>query len=308
LISRRSLLSQAGLIAAVGAAAWWARDHVLWPAPRLALAPGAAGSGWLAFQLAEQGVPIVDVRIAGQPFRALVDSGAQSSVIDRGLAMRLGLPTAIAGPVIVAYGVSGGPQLGRAATLDVGLGALTLQGLRAALFDLSGIATASGRLFSLILGQDVLRTLVGDFDFPGQRLAFQPAATYALPTGARPVPAELKGRELRVPVTVEGAPLQVVVDTGASAHLSLSTETAEAAGLFDGRPTGWVPSVTFGGSGADRLVTVREFAFAGRTWRDIPVHVFDPSGGRVPSGLLGVGALEDDRVVVDLAAGRLHLA
>lgn len=307
MISRRSFLSQAGLIAAAGAAAWWARDHILWPAPKLSLASGAQASGWLPFQLAEQGVAIIDVQVADEKVRALVDSGAQSSVIDKGLAERLGLPAAIAGPVIVAYGVSGGPQLGRAATFDLTLGELRLLGLRAALFDLSEIATASGRLFSVILGQDVLRTLVADFDFPGQRLTFQPAATYALPPGARAVPAELKGRELRVGVTLEGSPLQVVVDTGASGHLSLSTETAQAAGLFDGRPTGWVPSITFGGSGTDRLVTAKNLDFAGRTWRDVPVHVFDSSGSRAPPGLLGVAALEDDRVVLNLAQGRLHL-
>ncbi len=251
---------------------------------------------------------IVEARLNGAPVHALVDSGAQSSVIDRGLAERLGLPADIVGPVIVAYGVSGGPQLGRAASLDLQFGNLTLHGLRAALFDLSAISSASGRLFQLILGQDALRALVADFDFPGDRLSLESPAAYSLPEGAQPATARLQGRELRVPVTVEGAPLEVVLDTGASAALSLSAEAAEAAGLLSGRPVVYAPSITFGGVGRDRLVRVEAFTFAGRTYADLPVQIYEPSGDRVPSGLLGVGALEALRVVLDLGRGRLHLA
>jgi predicted aspartyl protease len=308
LISRRTLLSQAGLIAVAGAAAWWARDHVLWPSPDLVFSGGATASGWLPFTDPEQGVVIVEARVNGMPVSVLVDSGAQSSVIDIGLAERLGLPTAVAGPVIVAYGVSGGPQLGRAATLDLALGALTLKGLRAALFDLSGISAASGRLFSLILGQDALKALVADIDFPGDRLSLADPKRYSLPTGARPATARLQGRELRVPITVEGAPLEVVLDTGASATLSLSAEAAEAAGLLSGRPLSWARSITFGGSGHDRVVQVEAITFAGRTYADLPVNIYEPSGARVPSGLLGVGALEPFRVVIDIGRGLLHLA
>lgn len=308
MISRRTLLSQAGLIAVAGAAAWWARDHILWPSPELVFGDGGTGSGWLPFSNPEQGVVIVEARLRGMPVRVLVDSGAQSSVIDIGLAQRLALPTAVAGPVIVAYGVSGGPQLGRAATLDLGLGALTLNGLRAALFDLSGISTASGRLFQLIIGQDALKALVADIDFPGDRISLENPRTYVLPQGARATTARLQGSELRVPVAVEGAPVEVVLDTGASAALSLSAEAAEAAGLLSGRPVRFARSITFGGAGNDRVVQVRTITFAGRTYADLPINIYEPSGARVPAGLLGVEALEPFRTIIDLGRGTLHLA
>jgi predicted aspartyl protease len=307
LISRRSLLSQFGLLAIGGAAAWWLRDNVLWPSPRVVLADGQDGSGWLPFSHREQGVVIVEALVNGAPVQVLVDSGAQTSVIDRGLAQRMQLPTAVAGPVVLAYGVSGGPQLGRAASIDLQLGAVSLQGLRAAVLDLAPISGASGRDFSLILGQDVLHALVADFDFPASRLAFHAPETYRLPDGAAPASARVRGREMLVPVTVETVSLEVVLDTGASAALALSSETAEAAGLLTGRRVGYAPSITFGGLSHDRVVRVKSFAFAGRSYGEVPVHIYEPSGARVPSGLLGVEALRPFRVILDTGRDRLHL-
>ena len=308
MIPRRAFLSQLGLVAAAGASAWWLRDHVLWPAPDLVLTPGASGSGWLPFWRPDQGVVIVQARVNGRTVQALVDSGAQTSVIDRALAARLGLPTALAGPLILAFGVSGDPQLGRAATFDLQLGSLSLNGLRAALFDVAALAGASGRPFELILGQDVLHAVVADLDFAAGRLAFHDPAGYSPPPGAAPTPARLKGREVLVPVIVEGARLEVALDTGASSALALSAETAQAAGLLSGRSVGSVPSIGFGGYTRDRLVHVRSFTFAGRTVEDMPVHVYQPSGDHVPDGLLGVAALTGLRLILDTGRASLHLA
>ena len=66
--------------------------------------------------------------------------------------------------------------------------------------------------------------------------------------------------------------------------------------------------VTFGGAGADRLVTADSLVLAGRRpLRGVSVQVFPtPTGlGRVPDALLGVGAFLRDRVVLDLGRGEL---
>jgi hypothetical protein len=110
----------------------------------------------------------------------------------------------VAAPVIIAFGVSGAPQLGRTAKMDVGIGGLTLKGLHAAVFDLASIAAASGRGFGLILGQDVLKQMVADFDFPGARLAFHAPEAFVPPPQARAVAVRSDGHELFAAVTVEG--------------------------------------------------------------------------------------------------------
>jgi hypothetical protein len=65
--------------------------------------------------------PTVEVTVNGTPVRALVDSGAQYSVIDRSLVQTLGLTDVFNIPM-VAYGVGGEPQMGRGAALNVEVG------------------------------------------------------------------------------------------------------------------------------------------------------------------------------------------
>ena len=301
------MLFKAGALALTGAGLGWWRDRILWPDPKVQFADGAVSSGWRPFSSRTHRVVIVDAVVNGAPVRALVDSGAQSSVIDAALAQRLGLKTGATVPV-VALGVSGEPQLGRTAVFEVQLGALSFRGLRAAVLDLGGISSASGLPFSLILGQDVLRQVVADFDFPRQRLSFHRPDAYVLPESAMASPARRKGRELVVPVMVEGAPLEVALDTGASGSLSLSSDVAEGLGLLAGRPIGWGRSISFGGVSRNRVVAARTLSFAGRDYRDVPVDIYPAqAGGLIPEGLLGVEMLERYRVIIDHGRGRLHL-
>jgi len=307
LINRRSLLTQAALLVAAGGAAWWVRDNVIWPAPKPVFGGDGGSSGWLPFNADEPRIAIVDVEINGTAARALLDSGAQSSVVDRGLAQRLALPVSPIAPVL-AFGVSGAPQVGRSAALDLQVGALRLEGLRAAQLELAPIAAASGRPFDLIIGQDVLRAVIADVDFPGGRLAFHAPDRHTPPPEAIASPARTEGRELLVPITIESRPLEVVLDTGASGALALSPTSAEAVGLLDGRRIGAAPSITFGGLSQDRVVRARTLGFAGTEFNDVRVHIYSPSqGARFPAGLLGVEVLEGFRVIIDLGRGRLHL-
>lgn len=305
MISRRTLFSQLALIAAAGGA-WILRDQWLWPSPKVEFADGAS-SGWLPMLRPEQQVVIVETRLGGVVLPALIDSGAQSSVIDRATADRLGIEPAAIAPVVLAYGVSGAPKVGRAATFDLQIGGLTLKGVRAATLDLAAISGASGRDFALILGQDVLRTVIADLDFPAGRLSFHAPAAYRPPPGATAAPARLHRRELQAAVAVDSRSLQATVDTGSSAIVALSEETAERAGLLAGRAIGSAPSIGFGGLSRDRVFTADKVEFAGRAFTGVPVHVYRPSAGRIPDGLLGAGALSAFRVVLDLGRGRLLL-
>ena len=307
MISRRAFLSQAAGLAVAGTGFWWLRDNVLLPTARTSFDSGALSSGWLPFSGEDDRVVLVSALVNGTPVQTLLDSGAQSSVIDRGLAARLGLHLSVIPPV-VALGVSGRPQLGRTTALDVGLGALRL-GLRAAVLELHAISAASGLPFGLILGQDVLTALVADIDFPGRRLSLHGPARYQLPADAVSTPARRHGRELLVPVTIERSALELVLDTGASGAISLAADVAEAAGLLAGRPVGHAPSISFGGLSQNRFVSARALTFAGRSYADTPVQIYAArAGGKIPRGLLGVELLKPYRVILDQGGGRLHLA
>src|SRR5690606_8159610 len=103
-------------------------------------------TGWMPYA-ARAATPTVRVRVAGREVAALVDSGAQYSVIDRALVASLtqaGADLPAFEIPMVAFGVGGQPQVGRGVTLDVGIGPLSLNRLRAAVLDLGPLASPEG--------------------------------------------------------------------------------------------------------------------------------------------------------------------
>lgn len=308
MISRRALLANIPVLAAGGAAVWFMRDRIPWPPPRVTYARGDR-TAWIA--LPEPGGLIdIQCQIGGRDIRAVVDSGAQFSAIDRELAEALGLKRTATLPML-AYGVSGDPSLTHTVKLDLALPGMSVSGMRAAVLELTNLSQITGRGFSLLLGRDVLRELVVDIDFPLRRVAFQTPETYVPPRDALPAPLKLVGGAPMIAVRIEGGPpIDVMVDTGATGLLALSAKTAETAGLLSaGREVRSAHSVSLGGLSLDRVVTARRIEIAGVSLTNVGVQIYDPSArAAVPAGLLGTGFLRRFRMALDLGEGRLFLA
>lgn len=304
-MNRRALLTRAVLVAAGLGGAWWLRDHVLWRDPGVVFGPEGS-SGWLPYDEPRAAVPTVRVTVAGRPVRALVDSGAQYSVIDRGLFDRLGLTQAFDIP-LVAYGVGGGAQMGRGVTLDVAVGGLRIEALRAAILSLGPLAAGEGLAAPLILGQDLLGETILELDTEARRMRFLPRDGHVLPAEVGPIPVAKARGALRTEVTVEGATIQAVVDTGASALLALSREAAEGAGLLDGRPAERGASIVLGGAIDSQIVRSRTITIGDQIWRDVetPIYADVPLPG-FPAALVGMEAFAGRTLVLDLGGGRLH--
>ena len=107
-MNRRSLLIRTGVIAGALGGGWWLKENVLWSAPDLSFAEGTT-TPWIDFA-ARVLSPTIPVRIAGRTVNALIDSGAQYSVIDRdfhtAIEAELG-PRPLFDIPLVAYGVGG---------------------------------------------------------------------------------------------------------------------------------------------------------------------------------------------------------
>lgn len=304
---RRDLLIRLGLIAGGVGGAWWLRDHVLWKAPGVGFAADGS-SGWLDYAERRAVTPTVVVTVNGVGVRALVDSGAQYSVIDRSLVQTLGLTDVFNIPM-VAYGVGGEPQVGRGTALDVAVGRLRLDGLRAAILDLGPLAGEQGLGAPLILGQDVLRELVLELDTTGRRMRFLKREVWAPTPDLAPVAVSRAGKALQAGITVEGATVEAVIDTGASALLAVTRETAQAAGLLDGRERRPGRSIVLGGTVRAEAVTVRTLTFGDELYRKAEVAIYDdvPMPG-FPKALIGMGAFEDRRLVMDIGGPRLFMS
>jgi predicted aspartyl protease len=307
-LTRRRLLTRLGLLAAAaGGTLWLVRDRLPWPP----LEPGFANgrnTPWLPLA-GPGGLIDIPAQVNGAAIRAVVDSGAQFSAIDAALAERLGLPPTLAAPLI-AYGVSGQPDLTHTVRLDLAVDGLAVPNVRAAVLDLAAISQATGRDFQLLIGRDVLRHLVVEADFVRRRARFLARGAYAPPPDARTLSLVEQRGAPTIAVQVESAaPIDVLVDTGASGILALSEGAARQAGLLaPGRTVQRAHSVSLGGLSLDRVVTARTVQVAGLTLRDVPVQIYRPAANApAPSGLLGAGLLARFRLALDLGAGQLHL-
>lgn len=307
-MNRRSLLIRTvGLVSVLGGA-WWARDHLLWPKPGLGFAAGGA-TPWMPY--ARRGTaPTVAVGLGGREVAALIDTGAQYSVIDR--AFFAGLPDSgrsLFDMPLVAYGVGGGAQVGRGTTLDLQLPGLSVTGLRAAILDLGPLASSAGLRTPLILGQDLLGEVVLALD-PARRFSrLVDREAFVLPRDLAEVPVRRAGRALTAEVTVEGTPVEAVVDTGASSLLGLNRDTATGVGLLDGRPQRAGVNLVLGGAARTAIIEARTVTFADHLYRRVLVGVFDqPPLPNFPGGLVGMEAFAGRRVAIDLGAGTLHVS
>jgi predicted aspartyl protease len=304
--TRRVLLRQLAILGVGLGAAWWIRERYLFPKPTVEFAGAAAATDWIALPDRE-GLVELPGRVLGIPIRVVVDSGAQFSAIDRGLAERLGLkPTPLP---LLAFGVSGKPSVTHTVALDLALPGVQLIGMRAATLELLALSGAISRPFAMLIGRDVLQAMTADIDWPGARVRFLQPGAFQPPAGARAAPTRSHGGALMTAVSIEGAaPIDVMVDTGATSEIALSEPVARKLGLLNGRPMSLGRSVSLGGVGQDRVVHAQEVDFAGRKLADVEVQVFKPSApAPLPDGLLGVGILKHYRVGLDLNAGVMWL-
>jgi len=304
--TRRVFARQLAVLAAGLGAAWWVRERYLYPKPVVEFLGGGRQTPWIPLP-DPAGLVELTAHLAGIPIPVVVDSGAQFSAIDRNFAARLGLKET---PLpLLAFGVSGEPSLTHTVALDLAIGDMQVRGMRAATLELLSLSGAVHRPFAMLIGRDVLRAITLDIDWPAGRVRLVAPEAFSPPPGARVASAHSRGGALMTPISLEGsAPVEVMVDTGATSEIALSAKTAEALGLLAGRPVRAGRSVSLGGLGEDRIVAASRVEFAGRTLSDVEVQVFTPSvQGPLPAGLLGVGILRHYRVGLDLGAGVLWL-
>jgi predicted aspartyl protease len=303
MVSRRALIPRLALLGAAGGALWLVRDRLPWLGPDIRFARGKPTT-WLP--VVGDGVLLeVDVQVNGTAVRAVIDSGAQVSAVDAALAQRLKLPRTTALPFL-AYGVSGDPALTHTVALDLAVPGFSASGVRAATLDLHGLSGVGGRDFAMLIGHDILSRMVVEANMPARQVRLLPPGAYQPPRDGLTVPIQMRHGAPLVAVRVEGGPaVRVLLDTGASNLLALSSATARRIGLAAAdRQLGAAASVGVGGVSINRQVRVRTLDLGALTVRDAPVQIYAPSQA-AKEGLLGSGFLRGYRYALDLPGRQL---
>ena len=251
----------------------------------------------------------------GEPRWFLVDTGANRSALDAGVARALDLPDEGATTV---EGTGGVVEVASTTVPRFRLGPVTKR-LSPTVSDLSGLAGPEGGPVAGILGSDLFGDRVLTFDFERGRLALGEAGTDSTAAAGCGRSTTLRDDNgiPRLSGEVDGREVELRYDSGAGLfddlHLWINLSQPQHAMILDGREAG-EPLQVLGGSGTGGSVRLPVYAaghfrMGGIEWAEPRLIIQPPQGyfARPEAvGFLGNAAFRPfGLVVVDYPGGRL---
>jgi hypothetical protein len=279
------------------------------PVRRASFAKGAASTGWIPFEFFGGNRIYFPAKVNGHDMIVLLDSGAESSVIDRTYAASLGMKPKGG---FAGAGAGGYDTVGVIDDVTVEVGDLTLSHLTIGALDLASVGKRIGHPLPFVLGDELFNELAVDIDFKHRRIAFRDPARLEKPKGAAEIALKRVQGIRATPVSVEGGPpTDFDFDIGNGSPLLIFPAYEEAHRLLDGRRTSQTLGGAVGGYHAETVATVKRFDFAGVTFTDVPAVFTPPNSSGVNSNLtlgnVGLPIIDRFRVLVDFSHDRAWL-
>lgn len=286
----------------------------VWAAPpiqrKFAFDGGASATPALPFEFYMGSRIYIPATVAGVPTHVLLDSGAETTVLDAAWAKAHGIK---ATGTVVAVGTGGRAEAQIASGVTIRIGNMELRDLTVALIDLSGVEKLLGRPLPVILGKEVFNDLAVSLDFQAQTIAFQDPDAFTPPAGAVAVPVMAVNGIRTVPVSIEGAPpVPMDFELGNGSALLVYSAFWKPAGLLtDGRPSSKTLSGAIGGLKERDVVSVRSLTFGGVTFTGVPANLFGDEAkdadSTVSLGNIGMPILSRFALVTDFPHDRIWL-
>ena len=276
---------------------------------RATFANGASGTGWIPFEFFGGNRIYFPAKVNGHEMIVLLDSGADSSVIDKTYAATLGMNPKGG---VTGAGAGGYEQVGVIDNVTVEVGDLRLGPLTIGALDLASVGKRIGHPLPFVLGDELFNELAVDIDFANRRIAFRDPAHLEKPTGAVEIPLKRVQGIRATPVSVEGGPpTDFDFDIGNGSPLLVFPAYEEAHHLLDGRRTSQALGGAVGGYHAETTTTVRRLTFAGVEFKDVPAVFTPASNSGVNSNLtlgnVGLPIIDRFHVIVDFSHDRAWL-
>lgn len=259
----------------------------------MAAAPAAA----VPFELTNDRM-YVPVVVNGYPTTALLDSGAEATVIDSATSQAAGLGK---GEAVVLKG-SGGTQIAHfLGGVTVRAFGLELKDREMVVSDLSDVSKRlAGRPIPMILGRELFDAGLVRIDYAGRDIGLLDAGT--APEGVRLPLTTVHGIEA-FPLRLGDRDVQVEFDTGNGSGPLISRALADTLKL---KPIGKKSGGGLGGAVERQLVELPPFTLAGRDYRNLVAAVDElPNAADLN---FGTSILKDFVVTADFAGHVLYLA
>ncbi len=268
----------------------------------------------MTISLAEsRGYLFTPVHINRQPAGMfMLDTGAGTTVVETGVAGRLGLPEVGQGK---AMGVGGTEAFAWRGVESVSFGDLvSLPGERVAALSLHEIARGLGVPVAGIVGYGSFGSTPFTIDYPARRLILHRRDAFRPPVGAPALRLIRYGRIPMVEATV-GDPadrrkVRLIIDTGAHNQLTLPSSMRAAWPAIQSVPHhGRVRTSGVGGTVTGAGTWVNRLDVLGVTLRDVPTNFEPTPEGQAPSpvpvGRIGNALLRDFVLSFDPASRRV---
>jgi len=270
----------------------------------------------LPFELLH-GTIIVPATVNGAgPFWMMLDTGADPSIVELGIAKSAGLKIAASGQ----QGSGGGTShnLSYETSLPVvQLGGLTAIKIDALAMDLSKLSSTLGRPIGGVLGYSLFKRRIVQIDYPNRKVRFYKdapscaGAALSQPPKCTTLPFRYKDDILASGVTVDGKPVTTNVDTGSNSSFQLSPAAVDKLGLSEDLARAHTSSsVGFNGALNNHEGTVRNVAVGTISVNDPPVIFFGKGMGMDEESWdlrIGSAFLKDYVVTLDFRRGKITL-
>ncbi len=266
----------------------------------------AGSTGPLPFNLLNGNRIYIPATVNGTPVEVLLDSGAETTILDKSFAKRIGSKSVGS---VTAVGTGGEDQAGLANDVTITIGNMTLNAGTVGVLDLSGVSKRIGVPLPVILGREVFLQSIVDLDLSGPTIAFIDPAGFTPPANAVEVPLEPLNGLRTVPVSIEGRPaVPMTFDLGNGGYMFLEHAFWQHNRLLDGRRSSTRSSGAIGGENINRVATLKSVRFAGTTFHDVPAQ-FNTADVETDSdrqaGNVGLPLLGRFRLLIDFPHNRL---
>ena len=274
----------------------------------LSFAPGTHSTGPIKYNPFTGTRIYIPAKVNGRDVEVLLDSGADTTVLDKGFAESLGRKM-LGGGIVTGSGGEMAAGYGKDVRIEIGTMKLDIPSV--AVIDLAEVSNRIAIPLPVILGKDVFLQSIVDIDPSGPTIAFHDPASFTPPPGATVVPLEPLGTLRVVPVSVEGLPeAPMIFDLGNGGYMSLTPAYWQKNNLLAGRKSSTRSSGAIGGEQINHVATLESIRFAGVTFRDVPAEFSAPNietDSEREAGNVGMPLLRRFRMLIDFQNSRMFV-